>query len=75
MRAKDVIKKNRENFEKLNSYHLMWVASNGTQGLQCLDYDEFLKLYNMSDKEIIEKVLEKGVVIEDAEEFLAGVDR
>lgn len=71
MLAKEVIKKNRDVFEKLNEYHKQWKESNHKAGLQCLDYDEFMKLYNMSDREIIETVLAKGVVIEDAEEFLA----
>ena len=70
MLAKEVIKKNRESLEKLNQYHLQWLSSNRHEGLQCFDYDEFLKLYNMTDKEIIETVLAKGVVIEDAEEYL-----
>ena len=75
MLAKDVIRKNREAFEKLNRYHQEWAESNHKNGLQCLDYDEFLKLYNMTDREIIEVVLAKGVVIEDADEYLSGVGK
>ena len=75
MLAREVIKKNRENLEKLNRYHQKWLSSDNKEGLQCLDYDGFLKLYNMTDREIIEKVLAKGVQIEDAEEFLAGLNR
>lgn len=74
MLAKEVIKKNRDNFEKLNRYHQEWASSNHVSGLQCLDYEEFLKLYHMSDREIIERVLAKGVVIEDAEEYLASIE-
>jgi len=74
MLAREVIKKNRDNFEKLNQYHLRWLASGSQEGLQCVDYDEFLKLYNMSDREIIERVLAKGVYVEDADEYLAGLD-
>lgn len=63
MLAKEVIRKNRENFERLKGYH--------EHGFKCLDYDEFMKKYNMTDREIIEAVLAKGAQIEDAEEFLA----
>lgn len=72
MLAKDVIKWKRDNLEELNQYHREWVESNHTSGLQCLDYEEFLKVYNMSDREIIESILAKGAQIEDAEEYLAN---
>ena len=63
MLVKEVLKKNRDNFERLKNYH--------EQGFKCLDYEEFMKKYNMTDREIIEAVLARGVQIEDAEEFLA----
>lgn len=63
MLAKEVIRRNREHFERLKGYH--------EQGFRCLEYDEFMKIYNMTDREIIEGVLAKGAQIEDAEEFLA----
>lgn len=73
MLAKDVIKENRDDLEKLNNYHRKWIESGHTHGLQCLDYDEFLKFYNMTDREIIEAALSQGVVIEDADEYLAAL--
>ena len=71
MLVQDVIKKNRASFEKLKQQHLDWERTHGASGFPCIDFQEFLdNYYNLTDKQIIEKVLERGIEIEDAEEFL-----
>lgn len=73
MKAIDVINKNRQAFEKLNQYHLDWQKSNGEVGVACSDYQEFLEnYYNLTDEQILQRVLERGIIIEDIEEYLAN---
>lgn len=76
MKAQDVINKNRKSFEELKQMHLDYINSNGEQGSACLNYEHFLtNYYNLTDKQIIEQVLSRGIEIEDAEEFLANEEK
>lgn len=69
--VKEVLEKNRKSLERLNKMHLDYIKSNGLEGSKCLNYQEFLRdYYNLTDKQIIQMVLDKGVEIEDAKEFL-----
>ena len=76
MKAIDVINKNRKAFEKLNQYHLDWQKSNGKDGFACKDYQEFLEnYYNLTDEQILRKVMDRGIIIEDVEEYLEKIEK
>lgn len=71
MKAEVVLNNIRKDMEELKSLHEKWVDSNGTEGLQCFNYEDFLKRYNKTDEEILNEVEEKtGFVIIDKEEYL-----
>ena len=44
-------------------------------GLNCLDTDTLMQRLSRTDREIVEQGLAKGVYIEDADEFLAGLGK
>lgn len=71
MKAEIVIKREREGMEEMKQLHERWKASGGTEGLQCFNYEDFLKRYNRTDEEILNEIEEKtGFVIVDKEEYL-----
>lgn len=71
MKAEVVIKREREDMEELKMLHERWIESEGKSGLQCFNYEEFLKKYNRTDEEILNEVEEKtGFIIVDKEEYL-----
>lgn len=70
MKAKEAIKVIRKDMEELNQLHLTWRRTKGKNGLQCLNYDTFLKKYNRTDEQILQDAINNGVYIEDIQEFL-----
>lgn len=75
MLAEDVIKKNRESLQRLKDMHDEAVSTNGGSGLKCLDEDEFMKMYNWTDREILEQIVARGVEITNMEEYLKKVEK
>lgn len=75
MKAEYIIKDCREGMEELNKLHLQWLASDGLQGCQCLNYEEFKLKLNRSDEEILNDAESKGLYIVDKEEYLNKIKK
>ena len=69
MKAKDVIEMVRRDVEIMWQKHLDWLATNGEQGMPCLDVPAMQKLRNRTDLEILDKALSRGMYIPDYEEY------
>lgn len=73
MKAEAVIQMARESSEELKQLHETWIASNGAEGLMCLNYDVFLKRYNRTDEQILNDFeKETGMIVIDKKEYLAN---
>lgn len=75
MLAEDIIRKNRESLQRLKNMHDEAVSTSGESGLKCLDEDEFMKMYNWTDREILEQIAARGVEITNMEEYLKKVEK
>lgn len=71
MKAAALIKEVRESTRHLYDSYQKYLETGGQMGLRCFDPDLLEERLNRSDKDIIKQGLEKGVYIEDAEEYLA----
>lgn len=72
MKAEIILRNIREDMEELKQLHEKWVETDGNEGLQCFNYDEFLKQYNRTDREILDDVENKtGFIVIDKEEYLS----
>lgn len=75
MKAAALIKEVRESTQYLYDSYQRYLESDGLVGLNCLDTDTLMQRLNRTDREIVEQGLAKGVYIEDADEFLAGIGK
>lgn len=75
MKAAALIKEVRDSTQYLYDAYQRYLESDGLVGLNCLDPDTLTQRLNRTDREIVEQGLAKGVYIEDADEFLAGLDK
>lgn len=73
MKAEALIKEVRESTQYLYDSYQKYLETDGRAGLFCFDPDTLMQRLNRTDKEIVEQGLAKGVYIEDADEFLAGL--
>lgn len=75
MKAAVFIKDIRDSNQRLWDSYQTFLSTNGEQGMNCFTPDKMESLLKRTDREIIELGLAKGVVIEDAEEYLAGIEK
>lgn len=75
MKAADFIKAVRDDTQELYNLHQLYLSSNGEHGFRCLNPESLERKMNRTDREILEKYLADGAVIEDAAEYLAALDR
>ena len=65
MKVKDFIDYIRKDRLELWNQHLLWVKTNGEQGIRCATPEIMESLINETDEEIIHKALDKGFTFED----------
>ena len=73
MKSAALIKEVRESTQALWDSHQRYIATNGQLGLRCFSPEVLEEKMKRTDREIIEQGLERGVYIEDANEYLASL--
>ena len=73
MKAVDFIRVVRDDLNELYNLHQLAEATNDAQGFRCLKPERLMAKMRCTDKEIVEFYLAQGAQIEDAEEYLAGL--
>jgi len=73
MKAADLIKEVRESTQRMWDSHLQYIETNGEVGMLCFTPEVMKKKLERTDRDIVNEGLAKGVLIEDAEEYLASL--
>jgi len=73
MKAADLIKEVRESTQRMWDSHLQYIETNGEVGMLCFTPEVLKKKLERTDRDIVNEGLAKGVLIEDAEEYLASL--
>lgn len=73
MKAADLIKEVRESTQRMWDSHLQYIETNGEVGMLCFTPEVMKKKLERTDRDIINEGIAKGVLIEDAEEYLASL--
>lgn len=75
MKSINFIESIRKDRQELWASHLLSLSTNGAQGMRCFTPDYLQSLLKQTDEEIVKAGLEAGVFIEDANEFLAEIEK
>ena len=75
MKAEALIKQVRESNQRLWDSHLLYIETDGKQGMKCFTPESFQKKLNRTDYEILQEAEEKGIYIVDKEEYLAKIKK
>lgn len=65
----------RDDLNELYEMHKLAVLTDGKQGFLCLKPDQLIEKMKRSDREILEFYIAQGAEIEDAEEYLASIEK
>lgn len=75
MKAAALIKEVRESTQYLYDAYQRYLETDGQSGLCCFNPEVLEERMNRTDRDIIEQGLAKGVYIEDAQEYLASIEK
>lgn len=71
MKTEVLIKEVRSSTKMLWDSHQRYIATNGEQGMCCFTPDILEQKYRRTDEDIIREAEEKGIHLEDKDEYLA----